>query len=189
MLYTIEHIFNEQKHTDKKYGLYWNNTRWHLKKKYSAISLCVYKHFLKKILWRPHKKTLRDRKIPKCLTWQNSYTHLITDIQWVFQSTCGNIEGYIDGLVQDCSNSIANALELLQFCTKPSYDKHGNKSNQAERNNGSGTARVENGRWVKHPWNRKLNYSKHFNTWGLVTHVNTSVNWIITGSICGLSPV
>ena len=26
---------------------------------------------------------------------------------------------HIDGLVQDCSNSIANALELLQFCTKP----------------------------------------------------------------------
>ena len=27
---------------------------------------------------------------------------------------------YIDGLVQDCSNSIANALELLRSCTKPS---------------------------------------------------------------------
>ena len=27
---------------------------------------------------------------------------------------------YYDGLVQDCSNSIANALELLQSCTKPS---------------------------------------------------------------------
>ena len=27
---------------------------------------------------------------------------------------------YIAGLVQDCSNSIANALELLQSCTKPS---------------------------------------------------------------------
>ena len=26
---------------------------------------------------------------------------------------------YIDALVQDCSNSIANALELLQSCTKP----------------------------------------------------------------------
>ena len=26
----------------------------------------------------------------------------------------------VDGLVQDCSNSIANALELLQSCTKPS---------------------------------------------------------------------
>ena len=29
-------------------------------------------------------------------------------------------EYQIDGLVQDCSNSIANALELLQSCTKPS---------------------------------------------------------------------
>ena len=27
---------------------------------------------------------------------------------------------HIDALVQDCSNSIANALELLQSCTKPS---------------------------------------------------------------------
>ena len=26
--------------------------------------------------------------------------------------------GYLDGLVQDCSNSIANALEVLQSCTK-----------------------------------------------------------------------
>ena len=26
---------------------------------------------------------------------------------------------YIKGLVQNCSNSIANALELLQSCTKP----------------------------------------------------------------------
>ena len=27
---------------------------------------------------------------------------------------------YINGLVQDCSNLIANALEYLQSCTKPS---------------------------------------------------------------------
>ena len=27
---------------------------------------------------------------------------------------------YFDGLVQDCSNSIANALDLLQSCIKPS---------------------------------------------------------------------
>ena len=32
---------------------------------------------------------------------------------------------YIDGLVQDCSISIANALEILQSCIKPSiYDVH-----------------------------------------------------------------
>ena len=29
----------------------------------------------------------------------------------------------INGLVQDYSNSIANALQLLQFCTKPSYSR------------------------------------------------------------------
>ena len=31
--------------------------------------------------------------------------------------------GYIDGLVQDCSNSIANALETPQSCSKPSKCK------------------------------------------------------------------
>ena len=29
-------------------------------------------------------------------------------------------EEHVDGLAQDCSNSISNALELLQFCSKPS---------------------------------------------------------------------
>ena len=31
-----------------------------------------------------------------------------------------NVKTKFDGLMQDCSNSIANALELLQSCTKPS---------------------------------------------------------------------
>ena len=30
------------------------------------------------------------------------------------------LELQIHGLQQDCSNPIANALELLQYCTKPS---------------------------------------------------------------------
>ena len=44
----------------------------------------------------------------------------------VWEKIYAAINGYnsskfdIDGLVQDCSNSIANALELLQSCTKPS---------------------------------------------------------------------
>ena len=44
----------------------------------------------------------------------------------VFPSLCKSSNSYkclrshSNGLVQDCSNSIANALELLQFCTKPS---------------------------------------------------------------------
>ena len=35
-----------------------------------------------------------------------------------FQTVRGDV--HIDGLVQDCSNSSALAMELLQSCTKPS---------------------------------------------------------------------
>ena len=35
----------------------------------------------------------------------------------------GNIN-HMNGLVQDCSNAIANALESLQSCTKPSISAH-----------------------------------------------------------------
>ena len=31
----------------------------------------------------------------------------------------GNVWVYFNGFVQDCSNSIANTLELMQSCTKP----------------------------------------------------------------------
>ena len=40
-------------------------------------------------------------------------------IWWFFVSCFLELE-YINGFLQDCSNSIANALELLQYCTKPS---------------------------------------------------------------------
>ena len=38
----------------------------------------------------------------------------------IYQISIWFPESHIDGLVQNCSNSIANALELLQTCTKPS---------------------------------------------------------------------
>ena len=34
---------------------------------------------------------------------------------------------YIDGLAHDCSNSIALAMELLQYCAKPSIYESGSK--------------------------------------------------------------
>ena len=37
-----------------------------------------------------------------------------------FQGHNINIQLYVDGLVQDCSNSSALAMELLQSCTKSS---------------------------------------------------------------------
>ena len=41
---------------------------------------------------------------------------------WLLTRDLGasKVEDHMDGLVQICSNSIANALELLQSCTKPS---------------------------------------------------------------------
>ena len=40
----------------------------------------------------------------------------LSDITWYF--ILHNIEGDINGIVQDCSDSIANPLEFLQSCTK-----------------------------------------------------------------------
>ena len=47
------------------------------------------------------------------LYWRN--IHLSHGVTHVSTS-----DVYIDGLVQDCSISSANTLEILQFCTKPS---------------------------------------------------------------------
>ena len=46
--------------------------------------------------------------------------HVALQTTWPLNSVAFH---YIDGLVQDCSNSIANALELLQSSTKPSIWK------------------------------------------------------------------
>ena len=78
-----------------------------------------------------------DRWIPRTMgQWRGKYFHLMTS-SWTsyFHRSCmqdndrqilrlltqiANSDSHIDGLVQDCSNSIANALALLQSCTKPS---------------------------------------------------------------------
>ena len=63
--------------------------------------------------------------------WVYSVTELLFSC-WIFiylslsiftrssMNTLGPGEAYIDGLVEDCSNSSALAMELLQSCTKPS---------------------------------------------------------------------
>ena len=53
---------------------------------------------------------------PHIGVWING-RHVSDDISICFYL---NEKFYIDGLAQDCCNSIANALELLQSCTKPS---------------------------------------------------------------------
>ena len=46
------------------------------------------------------------------------YNSCISRGQWVNCIDC--LWDYVDGLVQDCNKSIANTLELLQSCIKPS---------------------------------------------------------------------
>ena len=54
------------------------------------------------------------------MKWKMSHA-LASHVCWKLNvSTNWILRKPIDGLVQDCSNSIAKALELLQSCTKPS---------------------------------------------------------------------
>ena len=54
----------------------------------------------------------------------SKYTYLVNNLfisqstLWILQTSGGRFN--IDGLTQDCSNSSAYALELPQFCVKPS---------------------------------------------------------------------
>ena len=70
-------------------------------------------------------------KIPE--SWENAETVGIACLNFLLEISINKwwlrcnfsyaktqIWNYIDGSVQDFSNSIANALELLQSCTKPS---------------------------------------------------------------------
>ena len=64
-----------------------------------------------------------------CRHERQTYDRLVFMHVIIIESFCRSKipHDHIDGLVQDCSNSIVNALELLQSCTMPSiYDYHGN---------------------------------------------------------------
>ena len=45
--------------------------------------------------------------------------YILPQIAKILEWTSNRHLAHIDGLVQDCRNSIANAQELLQACTKP----------------------------------------------------------------------
>ena len=72
-----------------------------------ALAPCITKSPAAMVLYKQDKQVL--------VFWMEKF-------QLPEHSQCSEIRQVtnIDGLVQDCSNSIANALELLQSCTKPS---------------------------------------------------------------------
>ena len=51
--------------------------------------------------------------------WLYSRSQWIYDVTGVFVPMV-LFDAYIDALAQDCSISNANAMEILQYCTKPS---------------------------------------------------------------------
>ena len=70
------------------------------------------------VLWNGIKNAISDRL-------SQNRVHISWDILYCgFVSVCvtesSEKQNHDDGFVQDCSNSIANALEILQSCTKPS---------------------------------------------------------------------
>ena len=70
------------------------------------------------------KKTFRTSSSLLILGNFDKNAKLMVDSYIILPSiSCGYdmpLGNHIDGLVQDCSNSSALAVELLQFCTKPS---------------------------------------------------------------------
>ena len=73
------------------------------------------------------------------------------DVIMVF---CGihitKISQEIDGLVQDCSNSIANVMELLQSCTKPSNAHYLIRNKGLEYTLLKSPPNLTGCQWVKH---------------------------------------
>ena len=67
---------------------------------------------------------------PSQSLWRHCNILSVNDLKWPFLSMCLTYKiwhffdtDYINGWVQDCSISIANTLEIMQSCTKPSmYD-------------------------------------------------------------------
>ena len=69
--------------------------------------------------WTCHRRTWGARTQRVRYSRRTSGPHLCWDLQTQERALHWHVL-HIDDLVQDCSNSIALAMELLQFCTKPS---------------------------------------------------------------------
>ena len=79
---------------------------------------------------RPGGKPLSEPMMVSLLTyicvtqWVNTHCRGFLAHDELIHKASTKVRYNIDGLVQDCSISIANALEILQSCTKPSIWLH-----------------------------------------------------------------
>ena len=85
------------------------------------------------------------------------------------------MEILIDGLLQDCSNSIANALELLQSCTKPSLCRAGVKYVLSNTNTNTNTFFPEFQIQIQIHWQNLNKYKYKYSS--SITNINTNTQW------------
>ena len=97
-------------------AIIWNNDGilliWPLGTSFSEILIVILSFSLKKM----HLKMSSGKWWPFCLSLNVLIYHKQKDICLILANWCCI---YIDGLMQDCSNTSALAKELLQFCTEP----------------------------------------------------------------------
>ena len=109
---------------------------WHYSCTSAARPDCILNRSQLRTTTRREYNNKPQAAFPNTILWKNVTFHIIGEISSV--SNCSEISfglGYrltliyyrslpslndTDGLVQDCSNFIANALGLLQSCTQPS---------------------------------------------------------------------
>ena len=125
---------------DRRQAIIWTNAGilsiGPLGTKLSEILIAIHIFSFKKM----HLKMSSGKWQPSCLglnvlidplVWRSVYTTIVPFIQIFVQFICVwrhlathwhklISKHHVDGLVQDCSNSSALAMELLQSCTKPS---------------------------------------------------------------------
>ena len=89
----------------------WDDNHWNF-----GLGAPYMRHFVVHAFWLIGDLRFKDNSLPSNGLCESILPYI---------RACDTLhKGYIDGLVQDCSNSIANALELLQSCTKPSIWSH-----------------------------------------------------------------
>ena len=102
----------------RRQAIIWNNDGilliWPLATSFSKILIEIHSFSFKKMR---HLKMSSGKWRPFCLDLSVLIYHKQKDICLILANWCSI---YIDGLVQDCINSSALTMELLQFYAKPS---------------------------------------------------------------------
>ena len=103
-----------------------SSTRWHIRR-FSLLVEWTLTHFNpSEGMWKYRRIYSTQHRLCIRIELWGIFNFLVSWKSWPLRDFLHLLLGFLqyhvnqmDGSVQDCSNSIANALELLQSCTKP----------------------------------------------------------------------